>query len=130
MLPRWRGQEMTFDRLKRRDFITLLGSAAACPIAARAQQRAMPVIGFLATYKLDQFGERMLAAFREGLKETGFEEGRNVAIEFRSAEGGYDRLRTQAAEFVSRRVSVIAAAGGSPAAIAAKEATTTIPIVF
>src|SRR5262245_46608766 len=116
--------------MKRRSFIALLGGAAAWPVAASAQQPAMPVIGFLATYKLDQFGKTMLAAFRDGLKETGFEEGRNVAIEFRSAEGRYDRLPALAAEFVSRRVSVIAAAGGSPAAIAAKEATTSIPVIF
>src|SRR5262245_25217141 len=116
--------------MRRREFITFLGGAVASwPLAARGQQPAMPVIGFLATYRLDQFGDRMLAAFRS-LKETGFEERRNVAIEFRSAEGRYDRLPALAAEFVSRRVSVIAAAGGSPAAIAAKEATTSIPVIF
>jgi putative ABC transport system substrate-binding protein len=115
--------------MRRREFITLMGGAAAWPLAASAQQPT-PTIGFLATYKLDRFGERMLAAFREGLRETGFEEGRNVAIEFRTSEDRYDRLPVLAAEFVSRRVSVIAAAGGSPAAIAAKEATTSIPVVF
>jgi putative tryptophan/tyrosine transport system substrate-binding protein len=121
---------MHFDRLKRRDFITLIGRAtAAWPLAARAQQSPMPVIGFLHSGSPGPYASSV-TAFRRGLNETGFSEGRNVAIEYRWAEGQYDRLRPLAADLVHRQVAVIAATGGGLSAAAAKAATTTIPIVF
>jgi putative tryptophan/tyrosine transport system substrate-binding protein len=115
--------------VKRRDFILALGGAAAWLVATRAQQPATPVIGFLGTAPARLY-EHRLRPFREGLKETGYVEGQNVEIDYRSAEAQNKQLPGLAAELVQRRVAVIVAAGGTPSAVAAKAATTTIPIVF
>ena len=114
--------------VRRRELIALLGSVAAWPIAARAQQASIPVVGFINAASAQNY-TRQLAGFLKGLGESGYVDGRNVAIEYRWAEGRNDRLPAMAADLVHRQVAVIAATS-TPAALAAKLATTTIPIIF
>jgi putative ABC transport system substrate-binding protein len=115
--------------MKRREFITILGGAAVWPLASRAQQQPMSMIGFLSSRSPGE-SAGVVAGFRRGLSEAGFVEGQNLAIAFRWAEGRYDRLPALAAELVNLRVAVLFAAGGPPSALAAKNTTSTIPIVF
>jgi putative ABC transport system substrate-binding protein len=120
---------MQSNLLRRRAFFMLLGGAAAWPRAAGAQQTAMPVIGFLGANSPGPYAQ-YAAALRQGLKETGFIEDRNLKIEYRWAEGQYDRLPEMAADLLLRKVAVIVPIGGAPAVIAAKKVTSTVPIVF
>jgi putative ABC transport system substrate-binding protein len=117
------------SHIRRREFIGALGGAAAWPLAVRAQQPPLPVIGFLSSAFAEPY-KPYVDAYRSGLNESGFVEGQNIAIEFRWAEGHYDQLPSLAAELVSRPVALIAASGGLPSVLAAKAATATIPIVF
>src|SRR5277367_4471656 len=115
--------------MRRRQFIVGLGSAAAWPVVARAQRPAVPVVGFLIPQSADEVYKNMTVPFLQGLKEAGFVEGRNVAIEYRYADNQIDRLPALAADLARRRVAAILA-GGNDAALSARAATTTIPIVF
>ena len=115
--------------MRRREFITLLGGAVASPLAARAQQPALPVIGFMSG-RSPEDSTHLVAAFRQGLAENGFVEGQTVAIEFRWADGDYDRLPALAADLVSRKVAVLVGVGGDVSAVVATKATRTIPVIF
>ena len=115
--------------MRRRDFITLLGAAAAWPLASRAEQATSPMIGFMSG-RAPADSAHLVVAFQQGLAEAGFTDGQNVKIEYRWAEGDYDRLPALAADLVSRNVAVLVGVGGDVSALAAKRATTTIPVVF
>jgi ABC-type uncharacterized transport system substrate-binding protein len=115
--------------MRRREFVTFLGGLATWPITARGQQAAMPVVGFLSSASPASWAP-FIAGFRKGLNETGFLEGQNVTVEYRWAEGDYNRLSGLASDLVNRKVAVILAVGGSGPAKVAKAATSTIPIVF
>jgi putative ABC transport system substrate-binding protein len=115
--------------MRRREFITLLSGVAAWPFAARAQQPTMQTVGVLGSDSPDQYADR-LRAFSQGLRETGYVEGQNLAIQYRWAEGRNDELRALASDLARLRVNAIVALGSTPAALAAKAATTTIPVVF
>ena len=124
---------MNLNRVRRREFLTLLGAAAASPIVARAQQQTMPVIGFLSGYPAESFTPEIqpyIAAFRRGLSEAGYTDGQNVAIEYRWAENQSSRLPVLAAELARRKVAVLDSTGGAASTLAAKAATNTIPLVF
>jgi putative ABC transport system substrate-binding protein len=123
------GRRMQFDQLKRRQFIALFGGAAAWPLAARAQQATIPVIGFLGSSSPNAYAH-LVAAFRRGLSEIGYSEGQNVAIEYRWAEGHYDRLPALAADLVRHQVAAIVTSGGVGSPVAAKAMTSSIPILF
>src|SRR5262245_31580330 len=116
-------------KMKRREFITLLGCGAVWPLSAHAQQPAMPVIAFISGRSADA-STRYVAAFRKGLNETGYDEGKNVLVEYNWLEGHYDRLPALLTDLIGRRVAVLTTPGSTPGAIAAKAATSTIPIVF
>jgi putative tryptophan/tyrosine transport system substrate-binding protein len=115
--------------VKRREFMTIVGGAVSWPLVARAQQPTMPVIGFLSARTFDD-SKNLLAAFREGLNASGYVEGQNITIEYRWAEGQYNRLPELANDLVHRNIALLVATGGEPSALAAKAATSTIPIVF
>src|SRR5438105_2369916 len=115
--------------MRRREFIGIAGGAAAWPFAVRAQQKPVPIVGYLSSSS-PRAGALLLAGFRQGLRDAGFVEGRSVAIEYRWAEGDYERFPTLAADLVGRKVDVIVATGGPAPGLAAKRATSAIPIVF